>query len=162
MNKIKYIVILFLGIFSCKAQEIPTTFSEVALNDTFITLEGDSISFKTILEANKGNKIVVDVWASWCGDCIKGMPKVKSLQEEFPNATYVFLSLDKTEDAWKNGIEKYQVNGQNYFMQSGWKGPFGDFIKLDWIPRYLVIDENGNIALFKAIEADDLNIKNIL
>ncbi|MFD0991360.1 TlpA family protein disulfide reductase [Mariniflexile jejuense] len=160
--KIKYIEILFLGILSCKAQDAPTQFSKAALNDTFVTLEGKPITFKAILEANKGKTIVIDVWASWCKDCIGGMPKVKALQNKFPNATYVFLSLDKTQDAWKRGIEKYNVNGQNYFMESGWKGPFGEFIQLDWIPRYMVVDENGEIKLFKAIEADDKNIKNIL
>ena len=161
--KIKYMVILFLSVLSCKAQEeTPTTFSEAALNDAFVTEEGTTTTFKAILEANEGKTIVVDVWASWCKDCIGGMPKVKDLQKEFPNATYIFLSLDKTQDAWKKGVKKYEVNGQHYFMQSGWEGPFGKFIQLDWIPRYMVIDQNGAIKLFKAIEADDKKIKNIL
>ena len=47
-------------------------------------------------------------------------------------------------------------------MQSGWKGPFGNFVALDWIPRYMVVDKDGNIKLYKAIEADDTKIKNIL
>lgn len=157
---LKYIIIFLLTTLSCKAQETPTQFSEAALNDTFVTLDGTSTTFKAILEANKGKTIVLDVWASWCKDCIGGMPKVKALQKEFPNATYIFLSLDKTQDAWKKGIEKYDVSGgQHYFISSGWKGSFCEFIKLDWIPRYMVIDQNGNIKLFKAIEADDTNIK---
>lgn len=155
----KYLVILFLSILSCKAQETPTQFSEAALNDTFVKLDGTSITFKEILETNKGKTLVLDVWASWCSDCIKGMPKVKELQKQVPNAIYIFLSLDKTEEAWKRGVGKHDVNGQNYFMKSGWKGPFGEFIQLDWIPRYMVIDANGNIKLFKAIEADDKKIK---
>lgn len=162
MNKIIYIIVLFVTVFSCKAQDTPTTFSEAALSDTFVTLAGESVTFKSILDTNKGKTVVVDVWASWCSDCIKGMPKVIRLQKEYPNATYVFLSLDKTQDAWKKGIEKHKVKGQNYFMQSGWKGPFGEFIQLDWIPRYMVVGPNGDIKLFKAIEADDKNIKNIL
>ena len=162
MKKINYILIFVLSVLSCKAQETPTKFSEAALNDTFITLEGNSISFKEILEANQGKTILVDVWASWCKDCIGGMPKVKNLQKAHKNVTYVFLSLDKTQEAWKKGIEKYNVQGQHYFMQSGWKGPFGEFIQLDWIPRYMVIGQNGKIKLFKAIEADDRKIKKIL
>lgn len=160
----KYITILIfsLSILSCKAQETPKQFSNAALNDTFVALDGSETTFQSILDANKGKTLVIDVWASWCKDCIAGMPKVKELQKEFPNATYLFLSLDKTQDAWKRGIEKYDVIGQHYFMQSGWKGPFGEFIKLDWIPRYMIVDQNGNIKLFKAIEADDKNIKDIL
>lgn len=154
MKQMTYILILLLGFFN-NNPENPTTFSEEALNDTFITLQGDSVQFKDILEANKGKTIVIDVWASWCKDCIGGMPKVKALQGKFKNATYIFLSLDKTEESWKKGIEKYDVQGEHYFMQSGWKGPFGTYIVLDWIPRYMVIDANGKIKVFKAIEADD-------
>lgn len=155
MKIFKYILIFSFSFLGCKAQEKPTQFSEAALNDTFITLDGATTTFKAILESNKGKTTIVDIWASWCSDCIKGMPKVKALQQQFPNVNYVFLSLDKTQEAWKKGIEKYDVNGEHYFMQSGWKGPFGEFVQLDWIPRYMVIDPNGNIKLFKAIEADD-------
>ena len=34
------------------------------------------------------------------------------------------------------------------------KGEFGKSIKLDWIPRFIVVDKNGKIALFRAIEKD--------
>ena len=88
--------------------------------------------------------------------------EVKALQKEFGKVTYIFLSLDKTQDAWKKGIEKYNVQAQHYYMQSGWKGPFGEFVQLDWIPRYMVVDKQGKIKLFKAIEADDKQIRQIL
>ncbi len=162
MKKLKYILIFLLSFTGCKAQETPKVFSESALNDSFIKLDGSSTTFKDILDTNKGKTIIIDIWASWCSDCIKGMPKVKDLQKKFGNVTYVFLSLDKTQEAWKKGIDKYNVQGQHYFMQSGWKGPFGEFVQLDWIPRYMVVDANGTIKLFKAIEADDKKITEIL
>ena len=162
MKNIKYLLIFLLSFASCTAQQVPKQFSEKALNDIFIALEGTDITFKEIMETNKGKTVVIDIWASWCSDCIKGMPKVKGLQNEFTNVTYIFLSLDKTQEAWKKGIEKYNIQGQHYFMQSGWKGPFGEFVQLDWIPRYLVIDQQGKIKLFKAIEADDNKLINIL
>jgi hypothetical protein len=34
-------------------------------------------------------------------------------------------------------------------------GEFVNFISLGWIPRYMVIDERGNISLFKATSASD-------
>ncbi|WP_034046112.1 TlpA family protein disulfide reductase [Wocania ichthyoenteri] len=152
-----YLIILLLSIFSCNT-EVPTQFSEGALNDTFITLDGDNIAFKDILETHKGKTIVIDIWASWCKDCIKGMPKVKTLQSEYKDVVYMFLSLDKSQEAWKKGIKKYNVEGTHYFMQSGWKGAFGKFVNLDWIPRYMVINKAGNIELFKAIKADDIKL----
>jgi hypothetical protein len=40
-------------------------------------------------------------------------------------------------------------------MQSGWKGPMGLFLDLDWIPRYMIIDKQGGIKVFKAIKTTD-------
>ena len=151
------LVILWLSLFSCNTDN-PTRFSQDALNDTFETLQGDTVQFKEILKAHKGKTIVLDVWASWCGDCLKGMPKVKELQNNFKDVTYIFLSLDRGQEAWKRGIKKYDVQGEHYYMLSGRQGPFGSFAGLDWIPRYIVIDPQGKIKVFRAVEADDNNI----
>ncbi|SFZ92394.1 Thioredoxin-like [Flaviramulus basaltis] len=158
MKKMNYLIILLISVFSCNT-ETPTQFSEDALNDTFVTLEGNSVSFKDILKENKGQTLVIDIWASWCSDCIKGIPKVKDLQNEYKDVKYIFLSLDKKQEAWKKGIKKYNVEGEHYFMQSGWDGAFGKFVNLNWIPRYMVVDKEGTIKLFKAVKADDKRIK---
>ena len=157
MKPMNYLFILLISLLSCK-MENPVKFSKEALQDTFLTLNDESLTFKEILKTHKGKTIVIDVWASWCGDCLRGMPKVKTLQETYPDATFIFLSLDRSEESWKRGIEKYNVEGEHYYMQSGRKGDFGSFLDLDWIPRYLVVDKNGKIALFKAVLADDERI----
>ena len=47
-------------------------------------------------------------------------------------------------------------------MQSGWDGDFGDFLGLNWIPRYLVVNENGFVDLFKSTKVTDPKIVNAL
>ena len=155
------LLVALISFLSC-SKDTPTQFSQDVLNDTFVTLSGETTSFNEILTKHEGKTILIDVWASWCKDCIKGMPKVKTLQENNTDVVYVFLSLDKSMDSWKRGIDKYQVEGDHYFMQSGWKGDFGTFIDLDWIPRYMVVDETGTIKLFKAVKADDSKLINAL
>jgi len=145
-------------IYSYTNRQDATVFKKEALKNKMTALDGSEIAFKDILKKYKGKTVVIDVWASWCSDCIKGMPKVKALQTEFPNATYLFLSMDKTPEAWKKGIEKYEVNGEHYMVTDGMKGIFGKSINLNWIPRYMIIDKKGKIALFRAIEADDTKL----
>ena len=154
----KVIILLLLVVSVSCAQETPKQFSAKALNDTFITLNNKEVSFKKILEKYRGKTILIDIWASWCGDCIKGMPKVVALQKEYPEVVYLFLSLDKSLEDWKVGIKKYNVKGEHYFLTSGWEGEFGSFVNIDWIPRYMVIDTQGNIKLFKSVHADDNKI----
>ena len=130
MKRASIILIFFLTIFNCKAQDAPTEFSKKALEDTFVSLDGDAVDFRTILKQHEGKTILIDIWASWCRDCIKGMPKLKNLQKDNPETVFLFLSLDKTEAAWKKGMERYKLEGEHYYMQSGWKGDFGSFLDL--------------------------------
>lgn len=154
MKKIVSIITLALALVAC-AQPNETEFKKEALENVMLTTSNDKITFQEILKKYEGQTIVVDVWASWCSDCIKGMPKVKALQEKYPEATYLFISMDKTFEAWLAGIEKYEVKGEHYMATDGMKGIFGKSINLDWIPRYMVVDKDGKIALYKVIEADD-------
>ena len=151
MKKILATLALGLGLTSCQAQ---TEFSTESLNAILIDTENQAISFEDILKQNKGKTVVIEVWASWCSDCIKSIPQVMDLKEKFPEVAFVNLSCDKTFEAWKSGIEKHEVTGENYLIKDGMKGEFGTSIKLDWIPRFIVINKEGKIVLFRAIEKD--------
>ena len=131
-------------------------FSQEALEGKLTTTDGSEVSFKEVLEKHKGKTIVVEIWASWCSDCVKAMPKVKELQAANPDVVYVFISMDKAMDKWKTGIEKHELKGDHYWVndEKGMKGAFGKSIDLDWIPRYIVVDKKGKVALYRAIETD--------
>ena len=141
---------------ACQAQD-KTEFGKEALEAKMTSVDGKEIAFKDILAQYKGKVVVIDVWASWCPDCKKGMPKVHELQKQFPNVKYLFLSYDRVDEKWKQGIESFNTKGgDNYHVGTSMKeGAFSKDIKLDWIPRYMVVDKKGKIALFRAIEADD-------
>lgn len=124
----------------------------------FLSESSKEISLSEILQQYKGKTVFIDIWASWCKDCIAGMPKVQKLREENPEVVFLFLSLDKETDSWKHGIEKYGVVGGNYFIPLGWKGAFCSSIDLDWIPRYIILNSKGEISLYRATETDDENL----
>nr|WP_322625768.1 TlpA disulfide reductase family protein [uncultured Flavobacterium sp.] len=155
MKRLLLLPILFMMI-ACQAQD-KTEFGKEALEAKMTSVDGKEIAFKDILVQYKGQVVVIDVWASWCPDCKKGMPKVHDLQKQFPNVKYLFLSYDRVDEKWKQGIESFNTKGgDNYHVGTSMKeGAFSKDIKLDWIPRYMVVDKNGKIALFRAIEADD-------
>ena len=152
MKKIFALFIAF-ATFSCtNAQK--TSFSKEALTETLLTTEGGQLGFQDILKKHEGKTLVIEVWASWCGDCIKAMPKVKELQVNNPDVDFVFISMDKTADKWKLGIEKHELKGDQYMANDQMKGAFGTAIDLDWIPRYIIVDRTGKIALYRAVETD--------
>ena len=148
------IVSALLIAFSFTSSNSETEFSKESLKTKLTTKEKKDITFEKILKKHKGKTIVIEVWASWCSDCVKAMPQIKELKAKYPEVAFINLSCDKTHDAWLNGIEKHAVTGDNYLIKDGMKGAFGKSIQLDWIPRFIVVDKNGKIALFRAIETD--------
>jgi len=155
MKKIIVIVAIIITSISCgNAQK--KEFSKDALKGKLTDTESKEITFKEILKKHKGKTVVIEFWASWCSDCVKAMPKVKEMQANNPNVVYIFISLDKTFDKWKAGIEKHELAGEHYWVndEKGMKGTFGKSVDLDWIPRYMIINKKGQIDLYRAIETD--------
>ena len=159
----KVILSLFvIFTFNACSQGQKTAFAPAALSEKLLALDGSQPTFQDILNAHKNQTVVIEVWASWCGDCVKAMPKVKALQAKNPTVAYVFLSMDKTADKWKEGIEKHRLKGDHFMANNGMKGAFGKAIDLDWIPRYIIVDKTGKIVLYRAIETDFDKIESLL
>lgn len=159
-NSLLCLLLLITSIFSATAQK--ADFSKKGLNEKLETLDGNKIKFKDILKQHEGKTVVIEVWASWCGDCVKAMPKVKEMQAQNPDVSYVFVSMDKTPEKWKTGIDKYEIKGNHFLTTNGMKGEFAKALEIDWIPRYIIIDKKGKIALYRAIETDFEKINEIL
>lgn len=131
-------------------------FSDESLSAKLTTEQNSEIQFKDILKKHHGKATVIEVWASWCGDCVKAMPKIKELQVNNPEVDYIFISMDKSADKWKEGIKKHELKGEHYWVNDPemMKGEFGKSINLNWIPRYIILDKTGKISIYKAIETD--------
>jgi len=50
----------------------------------------------------KGHILVVNLWATWCGPCVKEMPALAKLQADYPGKILVLpISMDKADDREK-------------------------------------------------------------
>ncbi|WP_075344164.1 TlpA family protein disulfide reductase [Tenacibaculum agarivorans] len=146
---VSFVAVLFANCAS------PKLFSEKALNEKLVTLERDSISLSGILEKNKGKKVFAQVFASYCPVSQDSFDDVLQFQKENPDHEFVFLSVDHTYHDWKNGLKYVKPKGQFYYIPKKGDGDLGQFLKLKSIPRFLKIDEQGNIEVFKASKVSD-------
>ncbi|AEW86325.1 TlpA family protein disulfide reductase [Flavobacterium columnare NBRC 100251 = ATCC 23463] len=161
MKKIITLILTIILNISCsKAQD--TQLNNETLNYSLTDINGQKITLKEIISQNTEKSIVLEFWASWCGDCIKNMPNLKKLQIENPDTKFVFISFDKTPETWKIGIEKHELIGDHLYVGETMKGNFGKSVNLDWIPRYIILDKKGKVVLFRAIEKDTEKINTLL
>jgi thiol-disulfide isomerase/thioredoxin len=109
-------------------------------------------SLKEAVAQFKGQKVFVDVWATWCKPCKEEFQYKDKLQALLKknNIQVVYISIDKDdqEKQWKDMISFYNLEG--YHIRTNEK-LYTDLIKLYnqngmiAIPWYILIDENGNI-----------------
>jgi thiol-disulfide isomerase/thioredoxin len=141
-------------------QDFPDSVNSLSLR----SLDGKEITFGELLKSHRGKKILIDIWGSWCRDCIIGYPKLDELRRVIgeEHVAYIFLSTDKDPQKWKNAIEKFNIRGEHYLLDGGWKNPLSGYLVLDWVPRYVVLDAKGKVIMPKAIVADDVSLKSAL
>jgi len=141
-------------------QNFPDSVGAVSIVD----LDGTRLTFAEMISKSQGKKIMLDIWASWCRDCIVGIPKLQDLQKSSnpSEVDFVFLSVDEDDAKWRKAIKKFGMNGKHYRIEGGWKNPLASYIVLDWVPRYIVINEQGRVMMPKAIVADDKALESAL
>ncbi|WBV58860.1 thioredoxin family protein [Chryseobacterium daecheongense] len=161
----KLFIFFMLGTFGTfYSQEVPkvlkTSFSKEALQQKLENEEGKSITIQEILNQHKGKVVVIDFWAGWCRDCLKALPKAQELEKNNPNIDFVFLSLERSKEGFDKSLERFDMKDKdNYWFASGWKNDFNNYIDLNWIPRYMVIDQKSAIAKYYAISPEDPEIQ---
>jgi uncharacterized protein (TIGR03435 family) len=63
-------------------------------------------------EALKGNAVVLEFWATWCGGCRDQIPLLNRLEEQFRNKPVRFLSLTDEEPALvQRFLKDYPISG---------------------------------------------------
>lgn len=155
MYKITHIIFSLLFLFLMQntfAQKLMhlkgSTFPKNVLEVKLYEKNGDSTTFKKVLKKLKGNVIYLDFWASWCGPCIREMPKSKDVQKYFSGKklSFLYLSTDSSHEKWIAGMKRINIEGYHYRIKPEDKVHFKNLFKIPGIPYYVIIDKKGNIA----------------
>jgi thiol-disulfide isomerase/thioredoxin len=100
-----------------------------------------------LFEKYKGKVLYLDIWATWCGPCTKEFESASNLHKYFKDKDVVFvnLCLESNIENWKQAIMKYNIGGENYFLDYNAVQLFRAENNLPGYPSYLIIGKNGVI-----------------
>jgi len=98
----------------------------------------------TILDKHKGQAVLIDFWATWCGPCRDGHKAMAPLKEEMKgaNVKFVYVSPPSSPVAkWKEMIT--DIPGEHYYVTNEQFSYLLNLYKSSGIPTYAVYDING-------------------
>ena len=97
----------------------------------------------------KGKYVYIDIWATWCGPCIKEIPALKEIEAKYhdKNITFLSISVDsmKDHDKWKNMVKDKNLGGVQLFADEADQTFFQEYV-VSSIPRFILLDPEGNIV----------------
>lgn len=120
----------------------------------------------TSLDDLKGKYVYIDVWATWCGPCVKEIPFLKKVEKEYhdKNIEFVSISVDEENDfdKWKTMVADKALGGLHLFADKSWYSQFVKDYDIQGIPRFILIDPNGNIVDASAPRPSNPKLKDLL
>ena len=137
--------------YSNTVQKIYTKFDSLSTGKPAPEITGLSPTGEKIaLSDFKGKLIYIDVWATWCGPCREELPKTRLIEKKYKGnnqVVFMYVSVDRDTEAWRTLLKKdksfsgVQINNPD----DGKHKSIGEKYMIGGIPRYILIDQKGNI-----------------
>ena len=106
--------------------------------------EGKEIKLSSL----KGQYVLIDFWASWCGPCRRENPNVVRLYHQYKDKgfTVYSVSLDDNLEQWKAAIINDQLAWPHHVSDlMKWNSLVVQLYKFNGIPHTVLLDKNGVI-----------------
>lgn len=117
-------------------------FHELEMND----LDGKAVKLSNWV--GKGQYVLVDFWASWCGPCRQEMPNVVEAYKKYHAKGFdvVGVSFDNNKDKWAAAVKNLGMEWPQMSDLKGWGCAASTVYGVKSIPSNVLVDPQGKIV----------------
>jgi peroxiredoxin len=126
--------------------KITTNIGQPYMDVNSLGINGGTHSLSSVV--GKGNYVLLEFWASWCGPCRKEIPHLKEVYSKFHSKGFDIygISIDTSKKAWEKASEKEKFPWTNSLSIKE-KGNDAQIIyNVSSIPANFLISPDGKIV----------------
>lgn len=107
------------------------------------TFDGETFKLSDL----RGNIVVINFWASWCGPCRDEAPSLQRTWERFKDQNVVFLGIAYADNGPRSlaYIDEFNIT---YLNAPDLQTRISKAYRIQGVPETFIIDPEGNIAEF--------------
>ncbi|HLN53180.1 MAG TPA: TlpA disulfide reductase family protein [Lentimicrobium sp.] len=109
------------------------------------------------LSSLRGNFVLIDFWASWCGPCRRENPNVVKAYKKFHDKGFEILgvSLDREKEPWLQAIKDDNLTWKHVSDLKYWNNAASQQYGVMAIPSNVLLNRNG-VIIGRELRGDDL------
>lgn len=138
---ILFILVVGLMCFTALTARAETT-QKPAPDFTLKSKTGENLR----LDEQKGNVVLINFWASWCGPCREELPHFEALQQEYEDLGFTVLAVNVDEDPSKANVllDDIPVSFPVLFDDNDKVSKLYDVRAM---PTTVIVDRDGNMRM---------------
>jgi cytochrome c biogenesis protein CcmG/thiol:disulfide interchange protein DsbE len=155
-------IVLLAGILAVAAvfgvallrQQTTQPTSGPAPDFTLTTFDGETITLSDL----RGQVVVVNFWASWCGPCRDEAPALQAVWEKYRDRGVLVVGVAYVDNE-RNSRDFIEEFGLTYPNGADVETRISDRYHIRGVPETFIIDQQGEVAefIFAAVNEDDLS-----
>lgn len=126
----------------------------------------DETALKKLVKNDTDKLLLINVWATWCGPCVKELPEFVTMNRMYRGRKFqlVTISLDQPGDkaAALELLKAKHVSATNYISTIAKQDTFGEALDKEWpgpVPYTLLIAPGGKVLYRHTNEVDPLEVR---
>lgn len=117
---------------------------------------------KTSFSEYHGKPVIINIWATWCGPCVRELPDFNKLYKEYGDKVKFFMVNCEEKDDQDYVIEFANENGYTFPITFDYDYSLSSQFSTGYIPVTVAIKADGTVIYFDSGSLPESSIKSLI